>query len=355
MLAVFVAMAATAWSVQANADLAVGPGPPPPVIYLEITVNNTTSEPAKFVRSSSVCVSDSPESFTVDANARSTIKVTWDFSDGKVLCYSAAHNIGYEDKASSKNRFLIQQFASSNDWACLGLVIFYGYDLSNAICAEFHGSVDGPRTNPNPAKGLVYCPKDTPECPPHDNGGPNGPLAFGTEYWGFVIADPALAAPETVVAIEYFHAAFGHYFLTVAADEISKLDSGASAGWARTGQYFKAYPLGAAGAVDVCRFFTTSFAPRSSHFFTSFANECTTVRGNPNWQFEGTVFAVGLPDDAGNCAAGTQPLYRTYNNGQGGAPNHRYMTGLAVRSMMLGQGWIPEGSGSMGVIGCVPI
>ena len=46
------------------------------------------------------------------------------------------------------------------------------------------------------------------------------------------------------------------------------------------------------------------------------------------------------------------PLYRLYNDGMGGAPNHRYTTSLTVRAAMIEAGWIPEGSG-IGVIGCV--
>jgi hypothetical protein len=60
-----------------------------------------------------------------------------------------------------------------------------------------------------------------------------------------------------------------------------------------------------------------------------------------------------LPDASGSCAGGTLPLYRLYNNGQSGAPNHRYTTSPATRAAMLAQGWIAEGSG-IGVIGCAP-
>ena len=49
------------------------------------------------------------------------------------------------------------------------------------------------------------------------------------------------------------------------------------------------------------------------------------------------------------------PVYRMYNNGQGGAPNHRYTTDLAVRAQMLVQGWIAEGYGKIGVIMCSPM
>ena len=155
-------------------------------------------------------------------------------------------------------------------------------------------------------------------------------------------------------AIEYRHAEWDHYFVTASTDEIAKLDAGVFAGWARTGESFKVLPLDTAGKANVCRFFSVSFAPKSSHFYTPSARECATVKENPDWEFEAEVFAVGLPDTGGNCAGGTLPLYRLYNDGQGGAPNHRYTTSAATRSDMLAQGWISEGTGDLGVIACVP-
>ena len=47
------------------------------------------------------------------------------------------------------------------------------------------------------------------------------------------------------------------------------------------------------------------------------------------------------------CAAGLTPVYRLYNNGQGGAPNHRYTTDLTVRAQMIAQGGCRKASGRM--------
>jgi len=163
-----------------------------------------------------------------------------------------------------------------------------------------------------------------------------------------------VAGPPTATAVEYYHQGFDHYFMTAIADEITKLDNGTFVGWARTGQSLKIYPSAAAGLNAVCRFFSTSFAPKSSHFYTPLPPECTVVKTNPNWMFEAEVFFVAVPALDGSCPAGTNPVYRVYNNGQGGAPNHRYTTDLTVRSTMLAFGWIPEGYGSIGVIMCVP-
>jgi hypothetical protein len=78
------------------------------------------------------------------------------------------------------------------------------------------------------------------------------------------------------------------------------------------------------------------------------------VKANPNWQFEAEVFNTPVPAFDGSCPAGTVPVYRMYNNGMSGAPNHRFTTDLNVRAQMLALGWIPEGNGTIGVTMCSP-
>jgi hypothetical protein len=160
--------------------------------------------------------------------------------------------------------------------------------------------------------------------------------------------------PATATAIEYYHQGFDHYFITAIADEITKLDNGTFVGWARTGKSFKVFTSAGAGLNAVCRFFSTAFAPKSSHFYTPLPAECTVVKSNPSWMFEAEVFFIAIPALDGACPTGTSPVYRIYNNGQGAAPNHRYTTDLAVRTAMLALGWIPEGYGPIGVIMCAP-
>lgn len=160
--------------------------------------------------------------------------------------------------------------------------------------------------------------------------------------------------PVQVVAVEFYHQAYDHYFVTIAPAEIAALDTGTLPGWTRTGQSFLVFPLGVAGTSNVCRFWSgQTFVTKSSHFYTPLASECAIVKGNKDWLFEGEVFALELPNVAGACAAGRAPLYRLYNDGKGDAPNHRYTTSLSVRASMLAQGWVAEGAG-IGVIGCVP-
>ena len=160
---------------------------------------------------------------------------------------------------------------------------------------------------------------------------------------------------ERATAVEYYHAAFDHYFVTALADEIAKLDNGTFVGWSRTGRTFNVYAASPSGTAPVCRFFSVSFAPKSSHFYTPDPGECAKVKTNGNWQFEAVVFSMPIPDALGVCPAATIPVYRLYNNGQGAAPNHRYTVSTAVRAQMVARGWIPEGYGASGVIMCAPL
>ena len=160
----------------------------------------------------------------------------------------------------------------------------------------------------------------------------------------------------TVAVIEYYDAGFDHYFVTSFADEIVKLDDGVIPGWTRTGQAFNAYPVSAAGTSPVCRFYTTAFGPKSSHFYSPFAAECSQLQSDARWILETSdAFDIAVPTADGSCAAGLAPVYRLYNNGQGGAPSHRYTMDRAVRAQMIAQGWVPEGLGPDGVQMCAPL
>jgi hypothetical protein len=159
----------------------------------------------------------------------------------------------------------------------------------------------------------------------------------------------------TAQAVEYYYADWDYYFVTAFASEIASLDGGAFNGnWKRTGESFKVWTQGAATAPAACRFFSSSFAPKSSHFYTPFASECATVKQNQDWQFEAVAFYLQLPFANGNCPAGSAPLYRLYNNGMGGAPNHRYTTNPTILNQMLAAGWIYEGNGITEVFACLP-
>ncbi|MFO1315549.1 MAG: choice-of-anchor D domain-containing protein [Burkholderiales bacterium] len=199
------------------------------------------------------------------------------------------------------------------------------------------------------------------------------PSAAGSRSATVTVASTGAGSPQTIaasgngvtggtpppvgtaaLAVEYYHAGFDHYFMTYIQDEITKLDNGTFKGWTRTGKSFKVYPSAAAGLNAVCRFFSTAFGEKSSHFYTPDAPECGVVKSNPSWMFEAEVFHIAYPAFDGSCPAATVPVYRVYNNGQGGAPNHRYTTEMDVRNAMLALGWIAEGAGKIGVIMCAP-
>jgi hypothetical protein len=160
----------------------------------------------------------------------------------------------------------------------------------------------------------------------------------------------------TVVAIEYYYPPWNMYFVTAIAAEIAALDNGTFPGWQRTGLQFNVYPLAGAPASSstVYRFFSTIFDPKSAHFYTANVVEYNALVNGVGWQLEGPVFATPMPANDGSCPADSIPIYRLYNNGMGGAPNHRFTTDLNERALMIAAGWIPEGQG-IGVGFCSPL
>ncbi len=176
------------------------------------------------------------------------------------------------------------------------------------------------------------------------------------------------AAADTVTVVEYYNAGLDHYFITADSAEIALLDGGAFGGaWKRTGGSFPAWntTTGPAGTVQVCRFSGTdqyradgSRIGPNSHFYAADPAECSLIKtawqsvandgkSYPAWIFEGMAFSAKLPV-GGVCPADTQPLYRTYNDGARGNPNHRYSTNAeALRAM---PGWVFEG-----IVMCLPV
>lgn len=97
---------------------------------------------------------------------------------------------------------------------------------------------------------------------------------------------PPATAPK-VAAVEFYNAAFRHYFVSANAAEIAKLDDGTFAGWARTGLAFNVHAAAAPGLAPVCRFFTVAFPPTSSHFYAPRGLGCEGTLANAQWRFEG--------------------------------------------------------------------
>ena len=151
---------------------------------------------------------------------------------------------------------------------------------------------------------------------------------------GMKLAKVHKAAPGTFdsadIVVEFFNATIkngaqnsgiGHYFMTSFPEEAASIDAGGSGpGWQRTGRTFRAWNVQSnapPGAVPVCRFYARQ---PNSHFYTANAAECQGLKDiNPTndaslgWSSEGIAFYALTPVD-GACAAGTYPVYRSYNN-----------------------------------------
>jgi photosystem II stability/assembly factor-like uncharacterized protein len=199
------------------------------------------------------------------------------------------------------------------------------------------------------------------------------PLQDGTEPTGIVASPTATttlyattdhgvlklnARTDVARAVEFYHRDFDHYFVTADRAEAEMLSAAGLPPWVPTGETWPVVDSGTPPAVPVCRFFSAAFAPKSSHFYTPFADECAKVRTYPEWQFESYAFDLEIPpgfgSGTGTCRPGTLPLYRLYNNGMGGAPNHRYTTSSATFAAMIGAGWVFEGEATTKVFACVP-
>jgi hypothetical protein len=166
---------------------------------------------------------------------------------------------------------------------------------------------------------------------------------------------PPPPSPPVAVAVEYYNAAWNFYFVTAFPDEIAALDAGAFDGaWQRTGETFNVWPQPVAGSLATCRFFSDFFAPRSTHFYTPYPQECASLKTSPAWSYESIAFYVQPTDAVGSCGPGTVVLFRLYNDGMGGAPNHRYTTSVATLNDMLAAHWVFEGNGITKAFACVP-
>lgn len=155
--------------------------------------------------------------------------------------------------------------------------------------------------------------------------------------------------------IEFYNTALDHYFITADYNEAAGIDSGAAGpGWSRTGNNFKS-----GGSSSVCRFYGSQSPGPNSHFYTTDPAECaylkqlqaTTPDTEKRWNYEGLSFSSATPN-SGTCPAGTQPVYRAYNNGftRGVDSNHRITRSSSAIQQQVNAGWSNEG-----VAMCAPI
>lgn len=175
--------------------------------------------------------------------------------------------------------------------------------------------------------------------------------------YSLTLSSPLWSLPplSDLTVTEFYHPQFNHYFITAYPDEAASLAAGRLPPWTPTGQTFPVWKSAGNNIANVCRFFSSTFSPKSSHFYTHNPAECQSLRNGNVWQLEATEAFSVMPTTDGACPTNTMPLYRLYNNGMSGAPNHRYTSSLGIRGQMIAAGWIPEGYGANSVFACIPI
>lgn len=209
-------------------------------------------------------------------------------------------------------------------------------DVDGVFSVSVLNSGGGPVTLSEAVASLVV-------CPPFSHCTTVGEIAGASTTAG--------GTGTSMQAVEYYHQQYEHYFVTSYLHEIVALDEGTITGWWRTGQRYKVETHPAGNRVPVCRFFTDAFANKASHFYSASNAECEYVKKNlPAWRYEGIAFYVTPAEPHGACASGTAPVYRLYNNGRGGAPNHAYTADTTKRDLLLSVGFVAEG-----IAWCVPI
>ncbi len=166
-------------------------------------------------------------------------------------------------------------------------------------------------------------------------------------------AAPIAGAEPTGVAVEWYNAALGHYFISSGPEEIRAVDAGgAGPGWVRTGGEFATYLRAddAPGLSPVCRFYGTPGRGPNSHFYTPNAGECELVKRDAGWTYEGVAFYI-REAQGGQCPAGTTPVLRSYNGRAAtNDSNHRYTVDATVFAKSTAFGYLPEG-----VAMCAPL
>ncbi|MBK9606597.1 MAG: hypothetical protein IPO58_09375 [Betaproteobacteria bacterium] len=154
--------------------------------------------------------------------------------------------------------------------------------------------------------------------------------------------------------VEFYNTNLDNYFITANPDEQAAIGNGsAGPGWTTTGDYFNA-----GGTSLVCRFYGSLTPGPNSHFYTIDPAECQSLKdlqastpaSEKRWNFESNDFASSAPV-VGQCAAGSVPVYRAYNNGftRGVDSNHRITANHAAYLAQVARGWAGEG-----VVMCAP-
>ena len=250
------------------------------------------------------------------------------------------------DEVGCKGSFIEMRYASgSTEMGSSGAPLFTCAGSSNSNCGEYR--VRGGLTG-----GTASCafPSGIDEYSRLD-------LAY--PYVAQFLDPGASFSSGDNVAVEFYNVDLDHFFITATAGEQNGIANGsAGPGWFRTGHSFNTLPAGAANsqAAQVCRFYGSVVPGPNSHFYTLDPNECQFLKDlqatqpatQPRWNYEGIAFSTFVPSAAfaGECAPGTTPVFRYYNNGYPSKDsNHRFVTDATVAAFMLSQGWSQEGVG----------
>lgn len=161
-------------------------------------------------------------------------------------------------------------------------------------------------------------------------------ITFSTEEFTVYEAIP------TTKAHTFFHPGINHYLVTAGEFERQAV---LADGWHATDQGFNVWSADGPApqqAVPVCRFYSSLV---NSHFYTASESECDYLQSfDSGWLYEGIAFQALIPREDGVCPAGTQPVWRLFNNRQDQQDsNHRFVVGGETYRLMIADGWAGEG------------
>jgi hypothetical protein len=185
---------------------------------------------------------------------------------------------------------------------------------------------------------------------------------------GTIAPTSLLSTPRFVSAIEYENASLGRHFLTANGAEIDRLDRGLVPGWLRTGQSFGVSGTMHSGDIEYHYIGAPICAASLAGLDTAApaaAMDPAACNG-PTGQFaplggDGDIafYAAQIDPTTGECPTmlgmvdgdiPTSPVYRLVRTT--GTADVRYVGDFALRNQLLGQGWLPRGSGALGIAWC---
>ena len=167
----------------------------------------------------------------------------------------------------------------------------------------------------------------------------------------------ARRAERGAPVVEYYHAAFDHYFVTDIPGRDREARQRHVRGWSRTGEVFerlrrhrrRAAPRCAGSSARRSGCAARTSTRRRRRVRAGQAERRLAVRGRQ-------CSACSRPARPGTCPAGTQPVYRALQRRPGRRaqpPLHDQQRRRAQRCSR--KGWIAEGYGAAGVIMCAPV